>query len=161
MRRLPEELREVLRRPLGRLFQGVDQALQALGKPKLLASVGDAVTSELMRRGIRPDLAVVDHHIMREPISEEMKALLKWPTRTVKVRNPPGTLTEELMEALKLPKPLRIEVEGEEDLATLACGFLLPEGAVILYGQPGKGVVAVEVTAQKREEFLKLFEEFL
>jgi uncharacterized protein (UPF0218 family) len=79
----------------------------------------------------------------------------------VKVRNPAGTLTDELMEALKLPTPLRIEVEGEEDLATLACGMLLPEGAVILYGQPGEGVVAVEVTAQEREEFLRLFEKFL
>jgi uncharacterized protein (UPF0218 family) len=161
MRRLPEELRSVLRRPLGRLFQNVDQALQAIGKPRLLASVGDAVTCELIKRGITPDLAVVDHRIMREPISEEMNALLKWPTRTVKVRNPAGTLTDELMEALKLPTPLRIEVEGEEDLATLACGMLLPEGAVILYGQPGEGVVAVEVTAQEREEFLRLFEKFL
>jgi hypothetical protein len=161
MRRLPEELRPLLRRPLGRLFQDVDQALQAIGKPKLLASVGDVVTSELIKKGITPDLAVVDHRVMREPIPEEMKAMLKWPTKTVKVRNPPGTLADELIEALKLPTPLRIEVEGEEDLATLACGMLLPEGAVVLYGQPGEGVVAVEVTAQKRKEFLRLFEKFL
>jgi uncharacterized protein (UPF0218 family) len=161
MKRLPDELRPVLRRPWGPLFKGVEEALRSMGKPKLLVSVGDVVTSELVKRGVKPDLAVVDHHVMRQPIPEEMKALLNWPVRTVRVRNPRGTITNELLEALKLPPPLRIEVEGEEDLAVLACGFLLPNDSLVLYGQPNEGVVAVRVTEEKRKEFLRLFEKFL
>jgi uncharacterized protein (UPF0218 family) len=161
MKRLPDDLRPILKRPLGPLFKGVEEALQTMGKSKLLASVGDVVTSELVKRGIFPDLAIVDHKVMREPITEEMKALLSWPVRTVKVHNPPSTITDELLEAIKLPKPLRIEVEGEEDLAALACGFLLPENSLILYGQPREGVVAVRVTEEKKNEFLRLFEKFL
>lgn len=161
MRRLPEELRPVLKRPLGPLFRGVDEALAAFPKPEVLASVGDVVTAELVKRGIKPDLSVVDHRVMRQPIGEEMRSLLRFGVRTVGVRNPPGTITQELLEALKLERPLRVEVDGEEDLAALACGFLLPIGTLILYGQPGEGVVAVEVTEQKKKEFLGLFEKFL
>jgi len=161
MKRLPDDLRLVLRRPLGPLFKDVDEALKTMGKPKLLVSVGDVVTAELVKRGILPDLAIIDHRVKRVPIPEEMKALLSWPVTTVKVNNPRSTITNELLEAIKLPKPLRIEIDGEDDLAALACGFLLPEGSLILYGQPEEGVVAISVTEERRKEFLRLFEKFL
>jgi uncharacterized protein (UPF0218 family) len=41
--------------------------------------------------------------------------------------------------------PILIEVEGEEDLATLACLDLLPKGGTVVYGQPDAGLVVVKV----------------
>ena len=47
-------------------------------------------------------------------------------------------------------------MEGEEDLAVLPCTVLMPEGSVILYGLPDKGIVVVKLTKEKKEEAIKL-----
>jgi len=40
-------------------------------------------------------------------------------------------------------------VDGEEDLAVIPCVLMAPEGSLILYGQPGEGVVLVETDKVK------------
>ncbi|PCH79248.1 MAG: hypothetical protein COB96_04580 [Planctomycetota bacterium] len=59
--------------------------------------------------------------------------------------NPAGLLTPDLKrkvrEALVNHGSTLLEVEGEEDLAPIVVHLLAPLGSVILYGQPGKGVV--------------------
>ena len=42
-------------------------------------------------------------------------------------------------------KPARVQVDGEEDLMAIIAIVIAPRGSVVLYGQPGVGVVAVEV----------------
>jgi uncharacterized protein (UPF0218 family) len=42
--------------------------------------------------------------------------------------------------------PVRIFVEGEEDLLGLPCFLEAPLGAKVMYGMPGQGVAVVEVT---------------
>ena len=37
----------------------------------------------------------------------------------------------------------RIEIEGEEDLASLAAIFLAPSNVTVIYGLPDKGVLVV------------------
>ncbi|TOF02143.1 DUF359 domain-containing protein, partial [Vibrio parahaemolyticus] len=61
--------------------------------------------------------------------------------------NPPGTITEELLDAIikayeinKTGNKVLIVVDGEEDLAVLPCVITAPPGTVVLYGQPGEGV---------------------
>ncbi|HJK04728.1 MAG TPA: DUF359 domain-containing protein [Methanocorpusculum sp.] len=57
--------------------------------------------------------------------------------------------------------PCMILVEGEEDLAVLPLIERLPDGALILYGQPNEGVVVCEVTPvlrQHAKELLSYFE---
>lgn len=161
MKRLPEYLRETLRRPLGKLYKNVDEIPLTQKGRGLLVSVGDVTTAELVRRGILPDISIVDNRVMRGPVPEEIKKFLHTTVRTIKVRNPPSTITSELMEALREKPPFRIEVEGEEDLAALACGVILPIGSLILYGQPHEGVVAVELTEEKKKEFLSIYEKFI
>jgi len=80
------------------------------------------------------------------------------------VKNPAGTLTDELIDALGLAladPPTLIYVEGEEDLAVIPLVMAAEEGGVVLYGQPGEGVVVREVDGKAKEkakEMLALFE---
>lgn len=160
--RLPEHLRDRLKKPLGRVFPGMREALAYARtlRPVRLVAVGDRVTSTLLEEGGKPDLCVVDLKTLRSPLSEEERRRveeLDLPEK--RVVNPPATLSEELWEAFDLRPPLKIVVEGEEDLATLVAVVKSPPGTVVLYGQPGEGVVVVEVE-RVRKEVERLLEEF-
>ena len=59
-------------------------------------------------------------------------------------KNPAGTLSAELLDGLKEAldhMPALVCVDGEEDLAVIPLVMMAPEGALILYGQPGEGIV--------------------
>jgi uncharacterized protein (UPF0218 family) len=69
------------------------------------------------------------------------------------VDNPPGVLTDELIELITdsiktstSDNPIIIVVDGEEDLAVLPAILNSPEDTYILYGQPKEGVVLVNST---------------
>lgn len=49
-----------------------------------------------------------------------------------------------------------IVVDGEEDLAVIPCVLFADEGDVVLYGQPDEGIVAVEVSEEKKMEIATL-----
>lgn len=165
MLKLPPELRPRLKRPLGELYQSTSELVERLRelKPAKLVAVGDVVSAELLWVGVKPDVVVVDGRVMRAPAEEGIKrAIGSFRARVMRVNNPPGTISPELKRALEATdSPLKVEVEGEEDLAVLPAVLSAPLGAVVVYGQPGKGVVLVEVTEQKKREFrelLRLFE---
>ncbi len=66
----------------------------------------------------------------------------------LRARNPAGTLTLELVEALAAAASHRraaVLVDGEEDMAVLPLILLMPRGSLIIYGQPFLGVVSLEV----------------
>ena len=76
-------------------------------------------------------------------------------------RDPYRWLIEALGLALADP-PTLIYVEGEEDLAVIPLVMAADEGGVVLYGQPGEGVVVREVDGKAKEkakEMLALFEQ--
>jgi hypothetical protein len=75
------------------------------------------------------------------------------PARRIVAKNPPGTISDELVRAIRDAvgdPPALIFVEGEEDLAVLPLVLEAPLGAVILYGQPGEGVVLREVDREAK-----------
>jgi hypothetical protein len=162
--KLPEEMRPVLRRPLGILFKDPQSFLRFLKEknPPRLVAVGDVVTASLLEAGVEPDIIVVDSTVMRSPAGEDvLKVIERFTVHEVKVRNPAGTITPELRRTLKTVRPpVKVAVEGEEDLATIPAVLSSPLGSLVVYGQPGEGLVAVEVTEEKREEFLKLLRRF-
>ena len=164
MLRLPDELRPLLKRPLGQLFTNVAAAVERLQQlhPAELIAVGDVVTAGLLEAGLKPDVAVVDMMVMRSPVDEKTKRVIEnFEVEIVRVKNPAGTITRELREALEEAKPLlKIVVDGEEDLATIPAVLSAPLGSVVVYGQPGEGVVLVEVTEAKRREFVELLKRF-
>ncbi len=56
-----------------------------------------------------------------------------------------------LDEAVSDP-PALVFVDGEEDLAVIPLVLASPDGSIILYGQPGEGVVLREVDESARRE---------
>ena len=70
--------------------------------------------------------------------------------------NEPGSISRDavsiLTEALKMPFPVRIFVYGEEDMLVLPLFAMVPDGSVVLYGQPLEGIVIVKVNSQIREK---------
>jgi uncharacterized protein (UPF0218 family) len=66
-----------------------------------------------------------------------------------------------LHDAVSKEPPVLIIVEGEEDLAVIPLVICSPEGAVILYGQPGEGVVVCEVDWKARKKARELLSHFV
>ena len=149
--RLPEALRSTLAVPMGRLYspdaiKGKEFTRLVMEAPFVI-TVGDRVTETLGAMGRVPELQVVDskeNRKSREPPKVAFAKLLR-------TNNPAGTLTdgtiEAVREALKGPKPARVLVEGEEDLVAVPVIVMAPFAALVLYGQPGEGVVAVRADA--------------
>lgn len=160
---LPQKLRPSLKRPLGQLFPNINSAVEHLKhlNPTRLISVGDMVTAEFLTAGITPDVVVVDFVVMRSPAPGRVRKLIdSLDAKVMHVKNPAGTITSELRVALQAKPPLKIIVEGEEDLATIPAVLSAPRGSVVIYGQPNEGVVLVEVTESKRREFTELLNRF-
>jgi uncharacterized protein (UPF0218 family) len=154
MRVLPEGMRHAFKAPFGDLHPDIGSVIPLIGSSPVFC-VGDIVTHHLLRYHVLPQIAVVDGHTMRTPCHRLPEGF----PRRVTVKNPPGTITDELISALEDsvegPQTLVI-VEGEEDLAVIPLVLAAPIGAVILYGQPGEGVVlrTVDLKAKTRAQEL-------
>ena len=162
--KLSPEVRPLLKRPLGKLFTSTAVAVEYLQKlrPVRLIAVGDVVAAELLDAGLRPEVVVVDFKVMRAPADDRTKrAIGAHEVRTVRVKNQAGEITQELYKAFEsVQPPLKIIVEGEEDLATLPAVLTSPIGSVVVYGQPNEGMILVEVTEEKKREFQELLKLF-
>lgn len=154
---LPDNKKEELRKPLGKVVKELDKK-EIKGK---IVSVGDMVTMVLKEEGIEPNIAIVDYKIERKEYKgEKFNA-----EEIIRVRNPAGMITKELWNAIAtayaMKKKVLIEVEGEEDLAALPAIYLAPKNTTVIYGLPSKGMVVVEVGNEERKkvgEFLKEIE---
>jgi uncharacterized protein (UPF0218 family) len=51
-----------------------------------------------------------------------------------------------------MPFPVRILVTGEEDLLALPLFVIVPNGSVVLYGQPLEGMVIVRINEKIRRK---------
>ncbi|MBI3587874.1 GTP-dependent dephospho-CoA kinase family protein [Candidatus Micrarchaeota archaeon] len=167
MKKLLSRARGRLKKPLGRLLDKRQAAafLESCKKHKpFLVTVGDATTGLALGRGISPSVSVVDLKIAREKVeAHHVKQLLLAGAVLLEAKNAPGTISVEsekkIAEAIKFSrkgKKVILLIDGEEDLLTLPAIVSAPVGALVLYGQPGEGLVAVEVTAGKKGEIRKI-----
>ncbi|MCL2032784.1 MAG: GTP-dependent dephospho-CoA kinase family protein [Methanomassiliicoccaceae archaeon] len=162
-RKVPEKNRELFKEPLGRDLK--EEELTIIGKTPKMITVGDVVSLTVVEHGIIPDLSVYDGMTERKEMTE-FAALVKnkgWEETVVK--NEAGTITAELITAVKNAlngKKEIIRVEGEEDLAVLPCILLSPEGTNIIYGWPGRGmklIVTDENVRRKAQRLMEMMEE--
>jgi uncharacterized protein (UPF0218 family) len=127
-------------------------------KPTLIISVGDVVSENMAKHGILTQLAIVDNRVMRQP----RKPVVLKVNKTIRVKNSPGTITAEawlvVKEALKQKQLVKIVVDGEEDLLTLVALLHAPLNALVVYGQPYEGIVAIKVTQRKRQKARRIIE---
>jgi uncharacterized protein (UPF0218 family) len=147
-RRLPEAERSSLQRPFGQVYPDIRALLPKI-RGRTVYAVGDVVTHNLVKEGIIPQVAIIDGHTMRAPCTR----VPELPSRRIEARNPAGTISDDLVRAIRdavSHTPALIFVEGEEDLAVLPLVLAAPVGVVVLYGQPGEGVVLREVDREAK-----------
>jgi uncharacterized protein (UPF0218 family) len=150
---VPESLRATLAEQYGPVYSG-EEADRRIRSLRVFGSCGDRVTRRAIELDHLPLIGIVDYKTQRnEPIDPtSFRALAA--RRRVRVRNPPGLLTERLRAAVKefvSEGGGLIEVDGEEDLGSLALVESLPAGATVIYGIPGAGVSFVRVDAVAKE----------
>jgi len=151
-RTIKELYRPRLKEPLGKIYHSMPQALQQFDiKGKLVITVGDMVTKNIIEKGISPKLSIVDYKVERKSVDHTYES--GGFNLTLSTNNPPGKITcdawEQVSRGLKRGKVL-LEVDGEEDLLVLVVLALARKGTLVFYGQPEEGVVAIEVTEQAR-----------
>lgn len=153
---LPDNLRDFLKKPVGQLVDE-KELLELLQKEKYIVSIGDMVTYTLLKNEIEPVFCIVDYKTRRGECSSEMIELIKsFGNKSVIVENPPATISDDLWNVIEMAYEtleigsLRIEIEGEEDLASLAAIYMAPSDVTIIYGLPDKGVLVIKPTPENK-----------
>ncbi|WP_049911463.1 GTP-dependent dephospho-CoA kinase family protein [Halorubrum lipolyticum] len=168
---LPDSMRDAFKEPLGPVTTDADELLADAAETRgeraapdaPVIAVGDVVTYHLREAGRVPDVALIDGKTEREAVDAAIEsALAAADDRRIRVENPAASLSADLLEALgealSDADPVIIEVTGEEDLAALPAILAAPDGASVVYGQPGEGMVRVAVTPESRAKARELFE---
>ena len=150
---LPEALREELGRPIGKIVSAWSLRKHIDGSSRTIA-VGDVVTITLLQMKFEPDVAVFDYKTQRLEDYKAKERIGKMSGKLVRVTNPPGKITKALWKAVKeavsSDERIKIEVRGEEDLASLVAIALAPDGSHVIYGLPKVGLMIVEVKPETR-----------
>jgi len=164
MYKVPKNLRDILNKPIGKLVNE-KKLLQILKNEKKIVSIGDTVTYTLLKNGFEPIFCIVDYKTHRGACEDEIVEKIKsFSKKTIKVENPPGLITDDLCEVIKIilenleNGPYLIEVEGEEDLASLIVLFFAPGDVTIIYGLPNKGVLVVKPTKEIKDKVKKVLD---
>lgn len=159
---LPRELRDDLREPLGKIVPTVDALLEGVSGPVI--AVGDVVTGHLLEASVDVLVAIIDGRTERRSVDESLRE--KLPLESGRpVPNEAGTLSGELVAATVASINSGVSgqiltVDGEEDLAALPAILAAPQGAVVVYGQPGEGMVRAVVTEETQERVRQLLAGF-
>ena len=157
--------RQKLKDPLGQLILGsssecITALRQVLEKerPSSLLLVGDTISREVVKSGIKPDVVVIDRKEMRgEAVPFEHPA-----QHVFRTRNMAGTIdlgAWHTIEKAVLMGDSVVFVEGEEDLLALVVIWVAPSGSLVVYGQPNQGIVLVRVSPEKKNEIGQIIEQ--
>jgi uncharacterized protein (UPF0218 family) len=161
---LTQDLRAILKHPLGRLLSGsgseIYQEIQRLAStknPPRVILVGDAVSRHAVEARIRRDVMIIDNKEMRG----DAKSFDASAKTVFRVRNQPGTIGFDAWaaakEAIERGESVLV-VDGEEDLLTLVAMVVAPMGSFVLYGQPNEGLVFVEVGDETKKKACELID---
>lgn len=150
-----EELQR-FKKPAGILIKNENVNLDSLSpylKSQLIISVGDATTEKLLSLGIVPSIQIVDGREQRV----DRKLPEKRYAKEIRCANPAGGISNDAIiafkNALTSEKPVRITVDGEEDLMGVVILAFAPENSMMFYGQPLEGLVAVRINEESRNRF--------
>ena len=107
-----------------------------------------------------PNVSIIDKKTKRY---EKIGPSISSTGEIIPLKNPPAVIKKEAWQVLKKSfentSPVKIVVEGEEDLLTLPAIILAPIDSVILYGQPDEGIVLVKVDEQIKNRALSIIRE--
>ena len=160
---LPDDLRDQLKNPLGALINDDDpnkeNIIKKISAESVLITVGDRTTENMLQFGLRPQIQIIDGLEKRNqrivPADDTVNTNLS-------CRNPPGEITEEsiqvIQKAFSCESPVRITVDGEEDLLVIPVCIHAPENSIEMYGQPNEGLVIVTITPEIRAKVQKILD---
>ena len=161
--KLPDNLREQLKIPLGILLLESDVSKKNIQKHisenSYIITVGDRTTEKMNDFGLIPSLQIIDGQEKRikHDIPENFEV-----STTLTCDNPAAEITIQSIETIKKAflsqTPVRITVNGEEDLLVIPVCIHAPENSVVMYGQPNKGLVIVKITTEIRNKTQKLLD---
>ena len=164
MYKLQPEMAEELKNTNREIYTVAPNKLKSA---EYIITVGDICTISISEEIRIPNLCIIDFKTKRNtPLTEEQKNVIEnIGDKRVKVVNHPGTISDELLKAIKdsigSGNNVRIEVDGEEDLASLAAISLSKIGTKVIYGMPDKGMVVVDVDQQSKARVNSLLEHML
>ena len=160
---LPDDLRDQLKNPLGNLISDNDPNRENIIKKNsaesIIITVGDRTTENMLQLGLKPQVQIIDGLEKRDqclvPADDTVNTKLS-------CRNPPGEITEEsiqvIQKAFSCEPPVRITVDGEEDLLVIPVCIHAPENSIVMYGQPNEGLVIVTITPEIRAKVQKILD---
>ena len=123
-----------------------------LSDDSYVVTVGDRTTEKMIEFGLIPSLQITDGQEKRE---KREPPKLANATELI-VHNPPAQITPQSIEIIKkaftMKSPVRLNVDGEEDLLVIPVCIYAPENSIVLYGQPNEGLVIVKVTSEIRNK---------
>jgi len=129
-----------------------------LSENSYVITVGDRTTEKMIEFGLIPSLQIIDSKEKRE--KREPPKLANATELTVD--NPAAEITPQSIDIIKqgftMQPPVRISVNGEEDLLVIPVCVYAPENAIVLYGQPNEGLVIVKVNPEIRNKTQKLLD---
>lgn len=179
--KMPDSLRGRFGRIVGKIVKA--EELKEVNSREIVC-VGDVCTISLLENGIKPKICIVDYATKRFSLEEAKAKILGligydkifWLVKDdmnakipldfwlgIRVRNPQSTITQELWDAVshayEVENPTLIEVEGEEDLAALACIALAKTGTKVIYGIPDVGIQLLHVTEEIKQNVIEVLKE--
>jgi len=161
--KLPDDLRDQLKNPLGNLIKNNDlnkeNILKKISAEAIIITVGDRTTENMLQLGLKPQIQIIDCLEKRNkriaPVDDTVNTKLF-------CRNPPGEITEESIQVIKKAfssePPVRIVVDGEEDLLVVPVCISAPENSIVMYGQPSEGLVIIQITPEIRAKVQKILD---
>ena len=160
---LPDDLRDQLKNPLGNLISdnnpNKENIIKKISAESVIITVGDRTTENMLQLGLKPQIQIIDGLEKRSecavPADDTINTKLS-------CKNPPGEITEEsiqvIQKAFSSEPPVRITVDGEEDLLVIPVCIHAPENSVVMYGQPNEGLVIVTITPEIRAKVQKILD---
>ena len=160
---LPDDLRDQLKNPLGNLISdnnpNKENIIKKISAESVIITVGDRTTENMLQLGLKPQIQIIAGLEKRSecavPADDTINTKLS-------CKNPPGEITEEsiqvIQKAFSSEPPVRITVDGEEDLLVIPVCIHAPENSVVMYGQPNEGLVIVTITPEIRAKVQKILD---
>ena len=124
-----------------------------LPKNSYIITVGDRTTEKMIEFDLIPSLQIIDGQEKRE--KRELPKLANITSELI-VDNPAAEITNQSVDIIKqaftMESPVRLRVNGEEDLLVIPVCVHAPANSVVLYGQPNEGLVIVKITPEIRNK---------
>jgi pantetheine-phosphate adenylyltransferase len=170
---LPENLREELRKPLGKIFKDEKSLLRCIDTSKhtLIIAVGDIIVDALLKVGIDPDVKIIDFRSRRKrtDLCIRTDPYTGHFYKGQSLVNNPGTINlkaaetirEKIKQSLHKKQKSWIVIEGEEDLLALPAILFAPLNSLVLYGHWEHGIIAVEVDEKMKNKIKNIINKFV